>query len=86
MVVPLGRRLGEREGETMKGEMLPIFVMSSRKEAPLILLVEKEGWAIAVRAGKEEQLTMACGEGGGRVGVRGRLPWRPPWGAKEKGE
>ena len=36
IVVPLGLRLGEREGETMKGDMLPILVISSRKELPFV--------------------------------------------------
>ncbi len=36
IVVPFGLRLGEREGETMNGDMLPIFVISSKNELPLV--------------------------------------------------
>ena len=36
MVVPFGLRFGERLGETMKGDMLPILVISSKNDPALV--------------------------------------------------
>ena len=34
IVVPFGFRFGDKLGDTMKGDILPIFVMSSKNEVP----------------------------------------------------
>jgi len=89
-VVPFGFLLGDKPGEMINGEMLPILLMSSKKD-PLVngefaraALVGKLCGATAARG---NVLPMrACGEGGGRVGVRGRPPGRAAGGARVNGE
>lgn len=76
----------------MNGEMLPILVMSSRKDPALVkgeptsvaVLVGKPWLVIAVNG--KLVLAIAWGDGGGRVGVRGRPPVSPVGGAKVNGE
>lgn len=69
IVVPFDRRVGERlgPGDMMNGDMLPIFVKSSMKLFPLL-----NGEPTSVAEVGRAPPTMACGEGGGRVGVLGR--------------
>ena len=91
MVVPLGLRFGERLGETMKGDMLPILVMSSKNDPALVkgeltsVALVGRPWLVMAVKGKL-LLAMAWGEGGGSVGVRGRLPVSPVGGARANGE
>ena len=90
-VVPFGFLLGDNPGEMIKGDMLPILLMSSKKDDPLVngeltsaALVGKLCGATAARG--KVLPTRACGEGGGRVGVRGSPLGRAAGGARVKGE
>ncbi len=70
-VVPLAFLVGERPGpgDMIKGDILPIFVSSSMKLIPL-----PNGELIKAADVGSVPPTIACGEGGGRVGVFGSVP------------
>ena len=82
-VVPFAFLVGERPGpgDIMKGDMLPILVSSSMKLVPL----PNGEFTRAAEVGKAPPI-IACGEGGGRVGVLGKVPGIPQGGARVNGE
>ena len=92
LVTPVGKNtvvpfvlLGDKPGpgETMNGEMLPIFVNSSMKlpfpNGELTSVAD-----VGIPCGPMP--TRACGDGGGRVGVFGREQGMTEGGARLKGE
>ncbi len=82
-VVPLAFLVGDSPGpgDIIKGDILPIFVSSSMKLVPL----PNGEFTNADDVGSEPP-TIACGEGGGRVGVFGRVPGIHEGGARVNGE
>lgn len=82
-VVPLAFLVGESPGpgDMIKGDILPIFVSSSMKLVPF----PNGEFTMADEVGREPPM-IACGEGGGSVGVLGSVPGIPAGGARVNGE